>query len=239
MTWSTNGVSLASEGTLMDTEMQRPLWAQFFKENPYVGFPLEKYEVDIQGWGAGPEGVHPIFEDVLGRLKPRLIIEVGTWKGHSALNMASLMDKLGLPGHIVCVDTFLGSPDHYLSEELYDLMKVKNGFPSLYPQFLANVLLSGQQERIVPFPMTSDGAARLMKKRGIVADLIYVDGDHEYEVVSRDLANYWQLLRPGGVILGDDYDEASWPGVVRAAHEFTSSRNLKLFTGDGKYIIHA
>jgi NAD(P)-dependent dehydrogenase (short-subunit alcohol dehydrogenase family) len=44
----------------------------------------------------------------------------------------------------------------------------------------------------------------------IYFDLIYVDGSHDYDDVAADLAAYRPLVRPGGVMFGDDYC-GSWP----------------------------
>ena len=49
-------------------------------------------------------------------------------------------------------------------------------------------------------------------------DLVLVDAGHEYENARADSQAALRLLRPGGVILWDDY-EPGWPGVVRAVDE--------------------
>lgn len=36
-------------------------------------------------------------------------------------------------------------------------------------------------------------------------DFVWIDGDHHYEQVKRDILNYWPLVRIGGVIGGHDY----------------------------------
>jgi predicted O-methyltransferase YrrM len=36
-------------------------------------------------------------------------------------------------------------------------------------------------------------------------DLVVVDGDHSYKFVKSDSENAFKLLRPGGMILWDDY----------------------------------
>jgi hypothetical protein len=56
-------------------------------------------------------------------------------------------------------------------------------------------------------------------------DCIFVDGDHSYEAVSKDLQFWWHKLRKGGQLLGDDY---YMPQVARAVHEFALSYNLKI-----------
>eukprot|EP00747_Dinoflagellata_sp_TGD_P187809 gnl/TRDRNA2_/TRDRNA2_45859_c0_seq2.p1 gnl/TRDRNA2_/TRDRNA2_45859_c0~~gnl/TRDRNA2_/TRDRNA2_45859_c0_seq2.p1 ORF type:complete len:129 (+),score=24.57 gnl/TRDRNA2_/TRDRNA2_45859_c0_seq2:118-504(+) len=49
-------------------------------------------------------------------------------------------------------------------------------------------------------------------------DLIWVDGNHDYEFVVKDLRLYIPKLRSGGVVAGHNYCEAT-PGVVRAVQE--------------------
>jgi predicted O-methyltransferase YrrM len=49
-------------------------------------------------------------------------------------------------------------------------------------------------------------------------DMIFIDGDHEYTAVRRDIANAKRKLAPGGLLCGHD---ASWPGVRAAVTELT------------------
>jgi len=54
--------------------------------------------------------------------------------------------------------------------------------------------------------------------RGESLDFAYIDGDHSFEGVSADLRTLVPLLRPGGIVAGDDYGVAGWweQGVTRA-----------------------
>ena len=47
----------------------------------------------------------------------------------------------------------------------------------------------------------------------------------------RDVRAYWELLEPGGYLVGDDY-VAVWPDVIRVAHEFAQSVNQPLTVAD-------
>ena len=38
-------------------------------------------------------------------------------------------------------------------------------------------------------------------------DVVHLDAAHEYENVLADIRKYWKLLRPGGILLGDDYSQ--------------------------------
>ncbi|UWQ81928.1 class I SAM-dependent methyltransferase (plasmid) [Leisingera sp. S132] len=51
-------------------------------------------------------------------------------------------------------------------------------------------------------------------------DFAYIDGDHSYAAVKADLEGWLVKLRPGGLLIADDYRNASWwgDGVIRACH---------------------
>ena len=63
-------------------------------------------------------------------------------------------------------------------------------------------------------------------------DWIYLDGDHSYEGVLRDLKSSQRVVKSGGIILGDDYRWAfqrhGKPGVTAAVDEFIKETGLKL-----------
>ncbi|MGA9380044.1 MAG: class I SAM-dependent methyltransferase, partial [Phormidium sp.] len=46
-------------------------------------------------------------------------------------------------------------------------------------------------------------------------DLVFVDAAHDYDSVKADLLNWYPKIKPGGILLCDDY-ELGWPGVMRA-----------------------
>lgn len=58
-------------------------------------------------------------------------------------------------------------------------------------------------------------------------DCIFIDGDHTYEGVKQDLINYYYKVKPGGLILFDDYS-FPFPGVVRAVDHFIDNNHLQL-----------
>ena len=62
--------------------------------NPYEDFDFKALPFDAHGWG----GQSPAFRELITQLKPRLILEVGTWKGASALEMAAALRDAGQIG---------------------------------------------------------------------------------------------------------------------------------------------
>lgn len=176
-----------------------------------------------------------LFGDLISKLRPSTIIEIGTWKGASAFTMCKAIKKNGLKTKIFCVDTWLGALEfidktqQWLENDFHrkerDLM-LKNGYPQVYYQFLSNVIHTDNQNIIIPIPNTSDIAARFFKNNSIKADLIFVDGSHDYEDVKRDIQNYYELLlNDESIIFGDDY---RWHGVNKAVSEFSNEKGVKV-----------
>jgi hypothetical protein len=211
----------------------RTLLAQIGLADPYTGFELRGTELDLQGWASD----HHYFSTLIDRCHPKLIVEVGTWKGASAVRMAQHALTIDQTVTVLCVDTWLGSNEVLWSDaELRALLKLSHGYPSIYQQFLANIILEDLTKTVFPLPMTSIAAAELLSRFHILADLIYLDAGHgEYEVYG-DLQHFWALLRPGGVLFGDDYG-LTWRGVVRAVNRFAGEQGLPLEIDQGKWAV--
>src|SRR5262249_17560032 len=63
-------------------------------------------------------------------------------------------------------------------------------------------------------------------------DFAYIDGAHSYEYAVVDSVNALLRLRPGGVIIWDDYYHF-FPGVVRALGELNRIVNVYRLAGTG------
>lgn len=67
-------------------------------------------------------------------------------------------------------------------------------------------------------------------------DWVYIDADHSYEAVRADLLGWAPKIRPGGVLVGDDYtwrDEQGALPVRRAVDEFVKNRAPRAHSVDG------
>ena len=213
--------------------MTQTLREILYTECPYAGLDPAAYPDDLQGWGSD----HPVLAAAIEKLRPKRIIEVGSWKGRSAINMARTVRALGLQCEIVCVDTWLGSPEHWLraAPGWYESLAMKNGYPQLFYTFMGNVVRHGFQDIITPLSMTSESAAFVLRHLKMSFDLAYVDAAHEYEPAKRDFVAYWDLLTDNGALIGDDY--IIWPGVTQAANEFAMDRGLRIVGEPGKFVI--
>jgi len=60
-----------------------------------------------------------------------------------------------------------------------------------------------------------------------MCDYIYIDGDHRYSEVKKDIENYWNKVEDGGLLAGHDF-ATNETGVIQAVTEFAVKNNLKL-----------
>jgi hypothetical protein len=65
-------------------------------------------------------------------------------------------------------------------------------------------------------------------------DFAFIDSDHSYEAVSRDIAAWLPRIKPGGLLCGHDYGSPyPWTqGVTRAVDEFAQQQNLSVDLGE-------
>ena len=86
-------------------------------QNIYEG--LELLPEDLQGWNSNSD----IFSNLIKKVLPNTIIEVGTWKGGSAVSMAKYCKTI-IPFYksnydttkIYCIDTWLGAAEFWTGE---------------------------------------------------------------------------------------------------------------------------
>ena len=74
--------------------------------------------------------------------------------------------------------------------------------------------------------------------RATAFDFIYIDADHSFEAVKRDLELAWPLIRPGGALAGHDYticeerviDRGHYAGfgVKQAVDEFCAANSVEI-----------
>ncbi len=209
---------------------------QIHKINPYLNFDYSKYPLSVTGWYSED----PVFQEIIRETRPKLIIEVGTWKGASAIYMASFLRDQGYEQtKIICIDTWLGSIDFWTDqedEEKYSGLQTVNGYPTVYYQFLANVMHKNLQDYIIPFPQPAKEAWQWLTLNKIKADFIYIDANHNYDEIFNDVHRYWDLLNLNGIICGDDYDQY-WPTVKTAINCLVNDNDFDLTVKGNKWFI--
>lgn len=65
-------------------------------------------------------------------------------------------------------------------------------------------------------------------------DVAFLDANHTYEEVLKDLEAWWPKIKMGGILCGDDY-ATRHPGVPRAVNEFFSKKGINVFLDGPRY----
>ena len=215
---------------------QKILDQLFFGRDPLKDFPAHRFPTDLQGW----HSQHPYLTRAIAEVKPKIVVEVGVWKGASVVTMAKEVQRQNLDTAIVAIDTWLGSSEHYLWEKFIPDLDFEFGYPRLYHKFAANICNEGLAEIVVPLPLDSINGFQLLKEKSIRPDVLHIDAGHDYMSVMGDLKAWWPQLTPGGVLIGDDYfkswlGKGKWPEVRQAFDEFfAATPHTKFESGDGK-----
>lgn len=178
---------------------------------------------------------HAFIDKLYRRIpQPQVVAEVGSWLGNSAIKAttfyASQLKWRDMT--LFCIDTWLGSCEHWLPQgaDVGKNFPRTNGYPVIYEQFLSNIVYSGMQEQIVPLPQTSINAARIIgyyqqAEKLPLFDWIYIDASHFTVDVMMDIHTYWNLLKPGGLLFGDDW---SWGTVAAGVKDFADMHGLTI-----------
>jgi len=148
------------------------------------------------------------------------IIEIGSWQGRSTIFLAKGA-LLSQNGHVFAVDHFQGNPGKAGLYRVHrdDLSDLQDGFSRNVSKFdvAHNVELLG---------MPSQMAAKKLAERNILARMLFIDGNHDYNAVSSDFAAFKSLLLPGALVVFDDYS-AVFPGVTRCVSELVDAKLLR------------
>jgi hypothetical protein len=105
--------------------------------------------------------------------------------------------------------------------------------PMNFNQKYFDILHYSVQKRLEDFDqrssilrLTSEEAAKQFTSQEL--DFVYIDANHSYEAVKQDLEVWYDKVRSGGLISGDDYGHVNFPGVKLAVDQFFAAKGLKV-----------
>lgn len=136
--------------------------------------------------------------------------EIGVLRGKNAKSMLDILDI----SKIYLIDPYLRHYEGYtFSEDLKEAEKT------------AHKRLSKYKDKTVWLKMLSDEAWEHIKEK---MDFVYIDANHTYEYVKRDIEHHYPLLKEGGMLAGHDF--SNFNGVRKAVNEFSKNTGLRVFT---------
>lgn len=189
-------------------------------------------ESHAQNW-TKPSGDKPVFtmdwvsgktgnwERFLGHLKGKPGVhglEIGSFEGRSAIWFLDMI-LTGEGSKITCVDLFGERLDEFFDH---------------------NLKVTGHSERVIKVQGKSQHVIRAMAPAPKY-DFIYVDGCHLATCAMADMVLSWDLLKPGGIMIIDDY---GWrgpalerPAIAVDAFLESYEPSLELLAKDSQVIV--
>lgn len=144
------------------------------------------------------------------------VAEVGVWLGRSITYLAQLLKSQGKKVRIIAVDSFAGEPGQVLHEPIVAAMG-----GSIRRAFEENIKRCGVDDMIEI--IQGDSAESAAKVADDSLAFCFIDADHHYDAVKRDLAAWRPKVKATGILAGHD---AAYPEVIKAVHEKFSDAQL-------------
>lgn len=174
--------------------------------------------------------------------------ELGVWRGHTSGKLIKKAKHLHMvdawsPTVFENSDEF-GGYDNFLKRysklvSSTDPEKYKKYYDKIYSDVCKK--FDGKPVTIYRMPtdewfdlyegLTKEDDSKLL-------DWIYIDASHSYEGCLSDLTNSLRVLKPNGIIFGDDFAKNK-PGVIKAVEEFAENNTLLITKiGSNQYSIN-
>ena len=147
--------------------------------------------------------------------KPITAIEIGVYKG---LNSKSILRNLNIK-KLYLVDPFKEYEDYLNSENNKNQRHLDKVFLECKKR------LRKWNNKIVFIKKFSDAAVTDVPD----ADFIYIDGNHEYQYVLKDIENYWKKVKKNGILAGHDINWGENHPVLKAVKDFCNKQNLDFY----------
>jgi hypothetical protein len=145
--------------------------------------------------------------DLVRNLKPKSIVELGTYKGTSFFSFCQGVLDESLDTRLTCVDSWEGDEQtDFYNEEVF--MEFKSTLKKYFHKLDIKINR-----------MYFDQAAKQFEPQSI--DILHIDGLHTYEAVSNDYQTWKGKVSPNGVIIFHDINVAEF-GVNRLWNEIKS-----------------
>lgn len=152
--------------------------------------------------------------------KNLVIAEVGVYRGEFAVEIYNRCR----PNKFYLIDCWESQEGEYERDPTnLDLAANKN-------QIFENVkkMFSGRDDVEIIKGFSTE-ACKIFSKSYF--DVVYIDADHTFDAVLKDLNDWWPLVKPGGFMAGHDYIKGiPWIDVFDALNLFMSENSLDFYS---------
>jgi len=156
---------------------------------------------------------HAAFYQYVAGIKTfQRFVEIGVYRGASCAFLGRQLLARGTPFELYAVDLW----ERVNAETDYDrVIDV-----SIWNAFIAQMRADGLETKVVPIKQESALAASHFTDCSI--DFAFIDANHSYEHVKKDIQAWHPKVKQGGMLAGHDYGEPC--GVKQAVDELLPNK---------------
>ena len=171
--------------------------------------------------GFGEDAFHAMWFLLFEKLRPRQALEIGVYRGQTITLWKLLSRHLGFECNVGCVSPFDASSDS-----------------------VSQYMLQNHRRFELPPPETCRSFSTAPEAKSFATsrlwDVIYIDGNHDYETAKQDWEVCTQTLAPHGIIVLDDsalqtdyrppcFATAGHPGPSHVADQIDPTKFREIF----------
>lgn len=135
-------------------------------------------------------------------------VEIGVWKGEHA---KSLLKSLNIK-KLFLIDPYIIDKDYDGSDMNNEIIRAKDKAEERLIFFdNVNWIFEKSEDAVDSIPNN--------------LDFVYIDGNHSYKYVKKDIELYYKKIKKGGILGGHDI---TIPSVAKAVCEFVAKNNLDI-----------
>ena len=154
-------------------------------------------------------------------------VEIGVLDGWHALDM---MEALSIK-KLFLIDPYKAYGEYY--ESVGNPRKAQKALNERIR--VAKKVLKKYGDKVEFIRKFSEAATEHIEDRSL--DFLYIDGNHQYEFVKKDIELYYPKVKKGGIIGGDDYTsspetERERFGIFKAVNEFFKKKRIFFYDTD-------
>ena len=169
-------------------------------------------EINIDNWFDYPN----MYQAIAFQPDMLKLAEVGCWKGHSISYLAKLLLSTNKKFELYAIDIWDEWKNWRENCKVADEAHFDEIIQNLYKIYNRNLEINGVRKHIVDVKKPSVEAVKDFEDGYF--DFVYIDADHTYNAVKRDIDAWFPKVRVGGIIGGHDYFQPTC-GVKQAVDE--------------------
>ncbi len=181
--------------------------------------------MDIEGWFSQADAL--FVSNILKNIRDSIVVELGIMYGRSTAVMMPI--ALNNNNEYYAIDNFFGGID--ASTEASKIQRIEG--PKVMNKFVSNMKNLGINRSDYKLFKTDSASAAIYLVDNSVG-FCFIDADHAYESVKKDIETWWPKIRIGGYLAGHDFQNND---VSRAVTEFAASNNLNIKNGGNCWLV--